>query len=244
MELRLKPEHPDIGRMKRLITNLEQKAEREALEAPLSPGTGAPRSPAEAARIAKRNELEALAERLRSSIAARDTEQNRLRGMVAEYQRRLEAAPARETELIELTRDYNTLERMYNSLLAKSEESKLSVNLEARQVGQQFRILDPARVPARPFSPNRARIYALGAFGGIALGTAIVFLLVYRDSSLKTDDDVVVSLGIPVLALVPWMQTTVDQRRRRQRRLLLGGATAVLTLALVGGAAWWIVTRT
>jgi hypothetical protein len=118
------------------------------------------------------------------------------------------------------------------------------VNLEARQVGQQFRILDPARVPARPFSPNRARIYALGAFGGIALGMAIVFLLVYRDSSLKTDDDVVVSLGIPVLALVPWMQTTVDQRRRRQRRLLLGGATAVLTLALVGGAAWWIVTRT
>ena len=242
LELRLKPEHPDIARAKRVVKNLEEKAEKEALNAPLSAGD-TPRTPAQAARFSRIRELETTVERLRNSIAAAQAEQERLRGMVAQYQNRLDAAPTRETELIELTRDYDTINRLYTSLLAKSEESKLSVNLETRQVGQQFRILDPARVPSRPFSPNRARIYGLGAFGGLALGLVVVFLIVYRDSSMKTDDDVVISLGIPVLALVPWMQTATDQRRRRQRRLVLGGATVMLAVILVGGAAWWIVTR-
>ena len=242
LELRLKPEHPDIGRMKRLIATLQEKAEKEALDVPLS-ANGA-RNSAEAARVRRIRDLEESAERLRKAIAAREGEQERLRGVVAEYQRRLDAAPTRETELIELTRDYDTLHRMYISLLGKSEESKLSLNLEARQVGQQFRILDPARLPTRPFSPNRQRLYGMGGFGGLALGAGLVFLIVYRDSSLKTDDDVVVSLGIPVLALVPLMQSNADLRRRRHRRLLLGGASAVMVLGVVGGVAWWIVTRT
>lgn len=245
MELRLKPEHPDIGRMKRLITTLEQKAEKEALEMPLTADGANTRTPSEAARINRLKEMESAVERLKTAIADGDAEQDRLRGLIAGYHQRLDAAPTRETELIELMRDYDTLDRMYKGLLAKSEESKLSMNLEARQVGRQFQILDPARVPARPFSPNRNRIYAMGAFGGLGLGTALVFLIVYRDTSLKTDDDVIVSLGIPVLALVPMMQSTADQRRTRQRRMLLGGASAVLVVGLVGGVAWWwIVTRT
>ena len=160
------------------------------------------------------------------------------------YQQRLDAAPTRETEMIEVTRNYDTLQRLYASLLAKSEESKLTVNLEERQVGQQFTILDPARVPARPFSPNRFRIYAMGAFGGMALGLGIVFLIVYRDDSLKTDEDVTGSLALPVLALVPLMQTVGDRRRMDRRHLLIGGACAVVVLGLVGGVAWWVLTRT
>lgn len=245
MELRLKPEHPDIGRMRRLITTLEQKAEKEALEVPLTAdGTARPRSKAEVSRAIRLREMELTAERLRKSIAAKEVEQDRVRSTVATYQQRLEAAPTRETELIELTRGYDTLQRLYSSLLSKSEDSKLSVNLEARQVGQQFRILEPARVPSRPYSPNRPRLHAMGALGGAGLGFAIVFLIVYRDSSLKTDEDVTGSLGLPVLALVPLMQTSADVRRLRRRRLLLGGASAVMLLGAVGGVAWWVVTRT
>ena len=231
--------------MRRLITTLEQKAEKEALEVPLTTDvSGRPRSKAEFVRSIRLREMELTAERLRKSIAAKEAEQDRVRATVAGYQQRLDAAPTRETELIELTRDYDTIKRLYASLLGKSEDSKLSVNLEARQVGQQFRILDPARVPARPFSPKRDRIHAMGAFGGMALGLGIVFLIVYRDSSLKTDDDVTGSLGLPVLALVPRMQTTADRRRLHRRQLLLGAASAVVVLGVVGGVAWWVVTRT
>jgi polysaccharide chain length determinant protein (PEP-CTERM system associated) len=246
LELRLKPEHPDIGRMRRLIATLEQKAEKEALEVPLTSDGAAPRprSKAELAQTIRLREMGLAADRLRKSIAANEAEQDRVRATIGMYQQRLDAAPTRETEMIEVTRDYDTLQKLYTSLLSKSEESKMTVNLEARQVGQQFTILDPARVPARPFSPNRIRIHAGGAFGGMAVGLGVIFLIVYRDSSLKTDEDVTGSLALPVLALVPLMQTAGDRRRLHRRHLLVGGACAVAVLGLVGGVAWWVLTRT
>ena len=42
LQLRLKPDHPDIGRAKRFIAELEAKAENEALQQPLSAITPAP----------------------------------------------------------------------------------------------------------------------------------------------------------------------------------------------------------
>ncbi len=47
MELRLKPEHPDIARMKRIIRDLEKRADAEAADAPVSPEASKPRTPAE-----------------------------------------------------------------------------------------------------------------------------------------------------------------------------------------------------
>ncbi len=56
-----------------------------------------------------------------------------------------------------LTRDYDTLQATYRELLSKSENSKMAASLEQRQIGEQFRLLDPPRVPLKPASPNRIR---------------------------------------------------------------------------------------
>jgi uncharacterized protein involved in exopolysaccharide biosynthesis len=90
------------------------------LDTPLSPTGAAPRTKVEIARQARIREWESTAERLNKVIAANEAEQERLRSNVAAYQARLEAAPTRETELIQLTRDYDTLRRTYTSLLGKS----------------------------------------------------------------------------------------------------------------------------
>ena len=63
--------------------------------------------------------------------------------------------PTRESELVELTRDYSTLQETYASLLQKREDSKLAANLERRQIGEQFRILDPASLPQRPHNQRQ-----------------------------------------------------------------------------------------
>ncbi len=91
----------------------------------------------------------------------------------------------------------------YNDLLRKSESSKLAVNLERRQIGEQFKIIDGARLPEGAVSPNRPKIIALGAALGLGLGLALVAFFEYRDSSMKTDDDVVTALALPVLARLP-----------------------------------------
>jgi polysaccharide chain length determinant protein (PEP-CTERM system associated) len=233
LELRLKPEHPDVTRMKRVIRDLEKRAESEALDAPMTTEPRRARTPAELARQQQVRALEREAEELRMTLAAKESEEKRLRSMASTYQSRADAAPTRATELVELTRDYDTLRDLYTSLLAKNEESKLSLNLESRQIGEQFRILDPARVPERPFSPNRLQLNALGVAFGLAVGLGCVFLLEWRDTTLKSDGDVRLATGLPVLAFVPMLMTRSDHQRAMRRRWLLGAATAVLLV--VGG---------
>ena len=69
----------------------------------------------------------------------------------------------------------------------KREDSKLAANLERRQIGEQFKILDPASLPERPFNRTQRLMRARRRLGGgSAPGPALVGLLEYRDSSFKT----------------------------------------------------------
>jgi polysaccharide chain length determinant protein (PEP-CTERM system associated) len=245
LELRLKPEHPDIQRLKRLIRDLQKKAETEAMEAPLSPGAPGvrPASRAEAARQNKLKEMRLEVEALNKQVGEKEAEVQRLREEMRIYQARAAAAPTRESELTELSRDYDTLQKLYASLLAKSEESRMSGTLESRQMGEQFRVVDPARVPQRPFSPNRPRLFGLGALIGFAIGLGIAILLEYRDTSLKTDDDVLTALTIPVLAMVPIMMTKADIRRRQRLRVAGSLAATLIVVAVVAAATWYLVWK-
>ena len=124
-------------------------------------------------------------------------------------------------------RDYNTLQEGYTSLLRKSQDSSIAVNLERRQIGEQFRILDGARLPERPISPNRGRINLMGILAGLGVGMGLVALLEYRDSSFKTDDDIVSTLALPVLAVIPVMTNAGERRAERRRRVLLAAAASI-----------------
>jgi polysaccharide chain length determinant protein (PEP-CTERM system associated) len=218
LELRLKPTHPDIARVKRLVARLEQKAEAEALEQPLSPTESIPVStnPQELQRQARIRDLAAERDALPRRIAAKEAQELKLRETLASYQARIAAVPARETELVELTRDYETLRQVYTSLLGKNENARASTNLEERQMGEQFRLLEPARLPERPISPNRPQIYTMGALGGLAFGLGLALFLDYRDRSFRTEADLIHAFALPVLALVPTMADADDRQRRRR----------------------------
>jgi uncharacterized protein involved in exopolysaccharide biosynthesis len=238
LELRLKPEHPDIGRAKRLIADLEVKAESESLAAVLAPKPAAVPSPRDVAAAAKRlADMRQEVQDIQARLEARKRDDERLTLELAEYTARLEAAPALESQLAELNRDYATIQEQYTTLLRKSEESRIAVDLERRQVGEQFRVIDGARLPERPASPNRTRLNLMGLLGGLALGIALAALLEYRDTTLKTDDDVVTSLSLPVLAVIPAMVTAGDRRRMRRRKVLALSA-AVVSLVAIGAILW------
>ena len=235
--LRLKPEHPDIIRLKRAIQGLQQRAEAEALSAPLSPEAGLGATPAQTLHNNRLRELQQQLENLDRQMVAKRTEETRLRAIAATYQARLEAVPTRETELAELTRDYSTLQQMYSTLLAKNEESKIAASLERRQIGEQFKILDPAKRAERPFSPNRQRINLVGSVAGFLLGMCLAALFEYKDTSFRTQDDVISVLGLPVLARIPLMLTAAERTGRRRRRVLTAAGAAVVVSAT--GAALW-----
>jgi protein tyrosine kinase modulator len=209
---RVKPDHPDVRIAQRQIRELETKlrAEQSARSAAdaLAPVPEKPIDPAEAIRERRMRDLQAQIDDIDRGLGARQAQEEKLRAEVVDYQARLAAAPSRESELVELTRDYGTLQATYASLLAKREDSKMAANLERRNIGEQFKILDAAQVPERPFSPNRPQLLAMGAGGGLAFGLAIVALLEYRDGTFKNDEEVLRVIKLPVLAIVPEMGHT------------------------------------
>jgi hypothetical protein len=219
---KLKDDHPEVRAQLKLIQDLERRADAEALQQPVTPSV-APRavSPAAQQRQKRIEGLRAELEQLDRQIASRLAEEKRLRTNNEAYQHRVEMAPTRASELVDITRDYDQLQRLYSSLLAKKEESKIAANLEQRQIGEQFRLLDPAVLPEKPFQPNRALINVVGMAVGLGLGIGLIALLEYRDTSFKTDTEVAGLLALPVLAVVPLMRSDGDQALAAKRQLVL-----------------------
>jgi polysaccharide chain length determinant protein (PEP-CTERM system associated) len=234
LEMRLTPQHPDIIKAKREVAALQERAQAEALATPLSPEAAPVYTPAQVARRDKLKGYQLELESLNRRITAEQAQEQDLRRTAAAYQARVEVVPARETELAELTRDYTTMQQLYENLLAKSEESKVAANMESREIGEQFNILDPARLPEKPFSPNRVFINMVGALFGLVLGIACAAVPEVRDSSFRTEDDVVSVLGLPVLGRIPDIVTAVERQRGQRRRLAMSGVAAA---AMMGGAA-------
>jgi polysaccharide chain length determinant protein (PEP-CTERM system associated) len=206
LRTRLTAEHPDIAAARRLVADLEKQVAAEVRATPATPGADpvpTTPSPATLARDRRLQELVAERENLDRQIARKQQEEARLHSEIATYKARVEATPTRESELIALTRDYDTLQNIYTSLLSKREDSAVAANLERRQIGEQFKVLDPARVPQTPFSPNRMQLNLVGLIAGLAFGLAIAGLFEFRDATLKTEDDVRTCLSLPVLAAIP-----------------------------------------
>jgi len=228
MARRLRPAHPDLQQMQRVVGDLEAEADREARYATAADPASTPSGSAETMRRSRAADLRFELEQLDRQITLKGEEEQRLRAIGRDYQLRIERVPARESQLAELTRDYSTLQTLYQTLLAKQEESKIAANLERRQIGAQFKLLDPARVAQKPFSPRRWLIDLLGMAAGLACGLALVGLIEYRDRTFNTDADVRNELTLPVLAVVPLMESGEEQRRAANRRWLSIGATGAV----------------
>jgi len=229
----LTPDHPDVRLAQRNIRDLEKQVETELLNAPVS---SAPVLPAaELVRQRKVEELRATLAQLDKQSARNQVEVQRLRAAATDYQRRVEMVPTRESDLVELNRDYGTLRATYTNLLSKKEEANIAANLEKLQAGEQFKVLDPARVPTRPIT-NRQRIRIMGMLAGLAFGLCLIGLLEYRDATFSTDAEVAMVLSLPVLAVVPLMKSAREHKRAFMNRMAINaglGATVVGCLAIV-----------
>lgn len=143
-----------------------------------------------------KNELEVLKERLR-----------RLVEQVKQYEGRVERVPSREQELMILLRDYDNMQKNYQSLLDKRLNARLAENLEKRQKGEQFRILDPANLPAIPESPNQLFILLGGLVVGCGLGFGSAFGIELLRPSFRRPEEAESLLGLPILAGIPSFST-------------------------------------
>jgi polysaccharide chain length determinant protein (PEP-CTERM system associated) len=238
MRQKFTADHPDVRAVERTAAALRAKAQEEAL----APVKAKPvvLSPAEQARQERMRELQAQLEVIDHQLSVAQDDESKLRTLIADYQRKVEAAPSREAELVELTRDYDILKKSYDSLLTKREDSNLAADLERRQIGEQFRILDPASLPENPDNyAQRIASMFVGAIVGLVLGLCVTVFLEYRDASFKSEEDILRALNLPVLALVPTMTTAQERRYLRRRRIAIDVVAGLLVVASVTMVGAW-----
>ncbi len=100
-----------------------------------------------------------------------------VRQRIIEYEKSLEdlrakngRRPLSQADLL----PYEVLQERYKTLLIMAEESRAAVNLERRQVGEQFKVVETARKPVRPVGPSRLGVNVVGTLAGFALGLVLV----------------------------------------------------------------------
>ena len=105
--------------------------------------------------------------------------------------------------------------------------------MEKKQKGEQFQVIDAARLPEKPVSPDMPKLFMITIVAGLGLGAGLIFLIEKLDVSVRRLDKLEEEIGLPVLTMVPRIFTSQDRKRHR---MVLAATTVsiVVALALAG----------
>ncbi len=154
-------------------------------------------------------------------IKALNAEKERLQKQIDIYNKRIEDTPKVEEQLVELTRGYNTVRKIYDSLLSRKIAAEQAQALEQLQEGEQFRVIDPARIPQKPIKPKIKRILIITFIAAIAFAFGIAFIKDVMSGVFYDIEEIERDLGIHVIACVPFIPTPEQKRKKILKNVLL-----------------------
>jgi polysaccharide chain length determinant protein (PEP-CTERM system associated) len=221
--------HPDVVKTKLEIATLKQAIVLGQVE--IAEGGD---------RILSYSQQSAEAERRRAALRkmAAEDEIARLHVAVDELQAQLANTPAVAEILDGLDREYRHLFDSYQDFSNRQLEAMVQAQLERRQLGEQFRVLEAAFIAPEAASPNRPLIMILGFLFAIALGVGVGIMREGVDSSLHSARQLQTAVSIPVLAAIPKILLEADLAALRRSRIKTSlGVAFAICFALAGGAA-------
>jgi polysaccharide chain length determinant protein (PEP-CTERM system associated) len=206
-------DYPDVVSTKRKIAELRKKI---ASAPPPAPVTA---SPSTAAKTTDSPGIQQFRLQLRAmdqNIAQKKHDQAAIQAQLRTYQERVAASPEIEAEYKAITRDNQTAQNFYNSLLAKMEDSKMATDLEKRQQGESFKVMDEPNLPESPMFPKKPVFVGGGFAAGLGLGLLIIGILEYMDTAVRSERDIWAFTKLPTLGVIGFNgeQEPVTMKRR------------------------------
>ena len=179
LKSRFTEEYPDVVKARSEIAKLEaQLADTKSGDAN---GREMPDNPA----------YITLAAQLSSTRAEIKSIQQQIEGLknTAEgYRHRIETGPKVAEAYKTLTIERDNTQAKYNDLMQKLMEARVSQGLEKEQKGERFTLIDPARLPEKPFKPNRLAIVLIGLVLGVGAGVGTAALREFSDTSVHSSE--------------------------------------------------------
>ena len=151
---------------------------------------------------ALRNEYEKIMERNRSSFVVAQRREEMLRQALDQQTRTANQMNEKASEYQILKHDVESSQELYDGLSKKLREAGLSASLRSGNV----RIVDEARVPSSPSSPNLLLNLALAIVGGLVGGCTLVMVQERFDKRLRSPEQVESFTSLPLVGIVPLLE--------------------------------------
>jgi polysaccharide chain length determinant protein (PEP-CTERM system associated) len=187
-------------------------------------------------------ELRSKAADVRRQIAANESRMSATESLLNSELDRSRRIAASESALAELTRDYDVNRDIYQDLLKRRENARVSMNLDAEGRGLTFRIQEPATKPLRPAGLSTVHFAAAGLGLGLALPLGLLFLVARFDTRLRSVSELERIAGVPVLASVP-VYSTRRERRGETAHMAFSALLLLATAAAFALTYWYRLTR-
>jgi polysaccharide chain length determinant protein (PEP-CTERM system associated) len=167
----------------------------------------------------------------RADVAATSARMSASESMLQSEMDRSNRIANSENMTSELTRDYNVNRDVYQDLLKRRENARVSMNLDAKQQGLTFLIQNPALMPLNPSGLRFLHFGIAGIFLSLAIPLGLLFGIARVDPRVRSTAQLEQSTGLQVLATVPFYPTPQDRQRERLQNFVLVIIVAVVALA-------------
>ncbi len=208
LQSRFSDEYPDVINAKADIAKLEKQIKESAAS-----DMGSPDNPSYIALASQlsgtKTEMESIQRQLEKLVPQRE-----------EYQKMIAASAQIEEPYNAMLLERASMQAKYNELLNKVMEAKVSQGLEKEQKGGRFTLIDPARLPEKPYKPNRLAIMLIGIVLGIGAGVGFAALREFSDQSIRGAESLAQLTSFPVLGVIPEIVTEGDFIRKRRKQIL------------------------
>jgi polysaccharide chain length determinant protein (PEP-CTERM system associated) len=217
--------YPDVKKLKIEIAELALKVEQSQKDRKVKNEEDNLKNPA----------FVTLASRLAGINSDIESVKNNLKDQEREtkvYQARLSSTPGVEEKYNAIVGDRNNFKAKLMDLQGKMMEAQVAEELESKQKGERFTLVESARLPEKPYKPNRLAIVLIGIVLGIGAGVGFASIIEFSDTSFRDGESLTRATGYPVLTEVSNIITREDKTKKMTRQLI---GLAVIVVIIISG---------
>ncbi len=217
--------YPDLVRANARLMDLDQQLALSLSNAPENPQTNDGIVSPTTVRL----------ELLDKELKRLNAEQQRIQAQIDSYQAKIDAAPLREQQLVELTRNYDISKQHYQALLDKSFNIDMAADLEEKHKAERFTVIDAAQPAEKPVKPKRKFLIPFAAIAALGLSILPVAAKYILSPAVKNEEELktMIPARVQIMALIPHVQIARDRKRCSQFNVMASLTCVILLLALL-----------